>query len=76
MSAWGGFFRRSAARLVAAALIVTLYGFVPPPELSATEREELAARFGRYVPPLARRQPEPEEIFGLDLLCGGLRRAK
>jgi enediyne biosynthesis protein E4 len=61
MSAWGGFFRRSAARLVAAALIVTLYGFVPPPELSATEREELAARFNFSASSLP--EPMPADTF-------------
>src|SRR5215213_4499028 len=52
MSAWVGFLRRHAARLVAAALILTLYGFVPPPELSDPEREALAAHFDFAASPL------------------------
>src|SRR5262245_51567079 len=45
MLAHTGLLRRYAARLVAAVLICTLYGFARLPTLSDTERTALASRF-------------------------------
>jgi enediyne biosynthesis protein E4 len=49
-----GLFRRHAVRLVALALLFTLYGFTRLPHLSETERSDLTARFAFA------RQPLPE----------------
>ena len=40
-----GFLRRNAPRIVAAALILGLYGFARLPDLSGSERDQLASRF-------------------------------
>ena len=48
MTAGEGVFRRHAARLVALAIILGLYGLARQPELSGTEQARLAGRF-RFV---------------------------
>ena len=45
MTTGEGVFRRHAARLVALAIILGLYGLARQPELSGTEQARLAGRF-------------------------------
>lgn len=51
----GSFFRHHAARVLAVALVVSLYAFARPPAVSREERAALARKFGFKQSPL----PEP-----------------